>query len=160
MLQLGFGIGYSTLEKRHRNLKMMHILLPLAITLAYSMFSLVTCTSSSLAKVPIRFSPLPLGGFRQVFKHSANLRLTSFASNILVVGSLVIYQFICICQRSTGLAYDEVLTTYKPYSALIFDVNDVSRNLAEYLKSCLNPPRGREEKRIGTLASDDAFTCR
>ena len=38
--------------------------------------------SSSLAKVPIRFPPLPLGGFRQVFKLSANMRLTSFASNI------------------------------------------------------------------------------
>ena len=30
----------------------------------------------------IRFPPLPLGGFRQVFKHLANMRLTSFASNI------------------------------------------------------------------------------
>ena len=33
------------------------------------------CTASSLAKVPIRFPPLPLGGFRQVFKLSANMRL-------------------------------------------------------------------------------------
>ena len=35
--------------------------------------------SSSLGKVPIHFSPLPLG---QVFKLSANMRLTSPASNI------------------------------------------------------------------------------
>ena len=28
---------------------------------------------SSLAKGPIRFPPLPLGGFRQVFKISANM---------------------------------------------------------------------------------------
>ena len=111
---------------------------------------------SSLVKVPIRFSPLPLGGFRQVLKHSANLRLTSFASNMLVVGSMVMYQFVCICQRGTGWAYDDVLTTYKPYSTLIFDANDVSRKLAECLKTCLNPPRGRGEKRIETLASEDA----
>ena len=73
----------------------------------------------------------PLGGLRLDFKHSANLQLTSFASNtgILVVGSLVIYQFLYICQRGTGWAYDEVLTTYKPYSTgtLIVDANDVSR---------------------------------
>ena len=36
--------------------------------------------TSSLAKVPIRFPPLPLGGFRQDFKCSANMRLTSSAS--------------------------------------------------------------------------------
>ena len=50
-------------------------------------------STSSLAKVPIRFSPLPLGGFRQVFKLSANMRLTSFASYMLVLGSLVMYKF-------------------------------------------------------------------
>ena len=101
---------------------------------------------SSLAKVPIRFPPLPLGGslaFRQVFKHSANLRLTSFASYMLVVGSLVMYQFVCICQRGTGRAFDLVLIIYKPYSILIFDANDISRKLAECLKTCLNLPRGR-----------------
>ena len=54
------------------------------------------------AKVPIRFPPLPLGGFRQVYKHLANMRLTSFASYMLVVGSLVMYQFACIYQRSTS----------------------------------------------------------
>ena len=53
--------------------------------------------TSSLAKVSIRFSPLPFGGFRQVFKHSANMRLTSFASFMLVVWSLVMYKFDCIC---------------------------------------------------------------
>ena len=37
----------------------------------------------------------------------------------------------------------------------IKDANDVSRILAESLKTCLNPPRGRGEKRIGTLASED-----
>ena len=46
---------------------------------------------ASQAKVPIRFPPLPLGGFRQVFKLSANMRLTSLASYMLVVGSLVMY---------------------------------------------------------------------
>ena len=71
------------------------------------------------------------------------------------MGSLVVYKFVCICQRGTGLAYDKVLTTYKPYSTLIFDANDVSRKLAECLKTCLNPPGGRGEKRIGTLASKD-----
>ena len=44
-------------------------------------FSSATVEPSSLAKVPIRFTPLPLGGFRQV-----NMRLTSFASYMLVVG--------------------------------------------------------------------------
>ena len=59
---------------------------------------------------------------------------------------------------STGIwayMYEEVLSTYKPYSTLIFDANDVSRKLADCLKTCLNPPRGRGEKRIGTLASED-----
>ena len=113
------------------------------------------CLPSLLAKVPIRFTPLPLGGFRKVFKHLANLRLKSFASNILVVRSPMMYRFVCICQRGTGWAYDEVLITYKPYSTLIFDANDFSRKLAKCLKTCLNPPRGRGEKRIGTLASED-----
>ena len=40
---------------------------------------------SSLAKVPIRFSPLPLGGFRQVFKHSGTSRRSSLASSIWVL---------------------------------------------------------------------------
>ena len=105
--------------------------------------------ASSLAKVPIRFPPLPLGGFRQVYKLSVNMRLTSFASYMLVLVSLVMYKFAWIYQRSTGWAYDEVLTTYKPYSTLIFDANDV--------KTCLNPPRGRGGKRIGTLASEDGI---
>ena len=74
---------------------------------------------------------------------------------MLVVGSLVMYQFLSICQPGTGWAYDEVLTIYKPYSTLIFDANDVSCKLTECLKTCLNPPRGRREKRIGTLASKD-----
>ena len=65
------------------------------------------------------------------------------------------YQFVCICQRGTDWAYDEVLTTYKPYSTFIYDANDVSRKLAECLKTCLNRPKGRGEKRIGTLASED-----
>ena len=95
-------------------------------------------TSSSLAKVPIRFTLLPLGGFRQVFKHSANLRLTSFASYMLVLGSLVMYHFVCICQRGTGRAYDEVLIIYKPYSTLIFDANSVSRKLTWLAKMLLH----------------------
>ena len=37
------------------------------------------------------------------------------------------------------------------------DVNDVSLKLAECLRTCLNPPRGRGEKRIGTLASEDVL---
>ena len=40
-------------------------------------------------------------------------------------------------------------------TTLIFDANDVTRKLAECLKTCLNPPRGRGEKRIGTLARED-----
>ena len=43
-------------------------------------------TPSSLAKVPIRFPSLPIGGFRQVFKLSANMRLTSFASYMSGIG--------------------------------------------------------------------------
>ena len=35
--------------------------------------------------------------------------------------------------------------------------NDVSRILAESLKTCRNPPRARGGKRIGTLASKDGF---
>ena len=46
--------------------------------------------SFSLAKVPIRFPPLPLGGFSQVFKLSANMRLTSPASNIKVLYSVLV----------------------------------------------------------------------
>ena len=34
-------------------------------------------------------------------------------------------------------------------------MKDVSRKLAESLKTCLNPPRGRGEKWIGTLANED-----
>ena len=124
--------------------------LTLALTFQQREMGLSYYTSSSLAQVPIRFSPFPLGGLRQVFKLSANLRLTSFASKILVVGSLVMYQFVCICQRGTGWEYDEVLTTYKPYSTLIFDANDVSRKLAGCLKTCLNPPRGRGEEKSGS----------
>ena len=45
-------------------------------------FTCVIHVPSSLAKVPIRFPPLPLGRFRQVFKLSANMRSTSPASNI------------------------------------------------------------------------------
>ena len=45
------------------------------------------CTSSSLAKVPIRISPLPLGGFRQVSKTTAltpsGIRELSFLTSIL-----------------------------------------------------------------------------
>ena len=46
--------------------------------------SVAVYISSSLAKVPIRFPPPPppLGRFRQVFKLSANMRLTFFASYI------------------------------------------------------------------------------
>ena len=44
--------------------------------------------SSSLAKIPIRFPPLPLGRFSQVFKLSANMRLTSPVSNIKVLYSV------------------------------------------------------------------------
>ena len=39
----------------------------------------------------------------------------------------------------------------------IFDANDVGGKLAECLKACLNPRRGRGGKRIGTLASEDAL---
>ena len=56
--------------------------------------------TSSLAKVPIHFPPTPLGGFSQVFKLSANMRLTSSASYMLVLGSLVMYQFAWIYQRA------------------------------------------------------------
>ena len=42
----------------------------------------VEVIASSLAKAPIRFPSRPLGGFRQVFKLSANMRPTSPASNI------------------------------------------------------------------------------
>ena len=121
-------------------------------------YGLAWLTTSSLAKFPIRFPPLPLGGFRQVFKHSANIRLTSFASYMLVLGSLVMYKFACICQQSTVWAYDKVLTTYKPYSTQILDARDDRHKVPECLKTCLNPPRGRGEKRIGTLASKDGLT--
>ena len=72
------------------------------------------------------------------------------------------FQFVCMCQQGTGWEYDQVLTTYKPHSTLIFDANVVSRKLAECLliKTCLNPPRGRGEKRIGTLASEDVKLMR
>ena len=56
--------------------------------ISHRKYYLCTLTTSSLAKVPIRFSPVPLGGFRQVFKHLANLRLTSFPSNIKVLYGL------------------------------------------------------------------------
>ena len=59
------------------------------------------------------------------------MRLTTFVSYMLVLGSLVMYKFACICQRNTGWAYDKVLTTYKPNSSNIFDANDISRILAE-----------------------------
>ena len=88
--------------------------------------------------------PLPLGGFRQVFKHSADMQLTSFVSYKLVSGSLVMYQFAFIRQWSIGSAYGKVFTTYKPYRTYIFDANGVSRILAECLKTCLNPQRGEE----------------
>ena len=66
-------------------------------------------TASSLAKVPIRFPPLPLGGFRQVL----NTRLIC-SSGVTgdVLNSL-------ICQLITaGWTYDKVWNTYKPYSTL------------------------------------------
>ena len=37
----------------------------------------------------------------------------------------------------------------------LYDANDDSRILDDRLKTCLNPPRGRGGKRIGTLASED-----
>ena len=83
------------------------------------------------------------------------MRLTSFASYMLILGSLVMYKFACICQRSTVWAYDKVLTPFKPYSTQIFDVSDDRRKVPQCLKTCLNPPRGRGGKRIGTLASED-----
>ena len=48
------------------------------------------------------------------------------------------------------------MTKYRPltqYSTEIFDVGDVSCKITEYLKTCLNPPRGRRGKLIETLAS-------
>ena len=53
----------------------------------FDIYSLYTSIStSSLAKVLICFPPLPLGGFRQVFKLSANIRLASFASYYAGIG--------------------------------------------------------------------------
>ena len=65
---------------------------------------------------------------------------------MLESGSLVMYQFVCICQRGKGWAYEEVLTTYKPYSAMIFDANDADRELAEHLKNLPKSAKGRRRK--------------
>ena len=48
--------------------------------------------------------------------------------------------------------------TLKYFDSTVFDAGDVCRILAESLKTCLNPPRGRGGKRIGTLASEDAVS--
>ena len=45
-------------------------------------------TPSLLAKIPIRFPPLPLGGFSLHLKHSVTLRLSSSASHIQVLYGL------------------------------------------------------------------------
>ena len=109
------GVSVTVFEKKQMKFNLRY-LLPSSVCTLQTLYTSRSSSSSSLAKVPVRFSPLPLGGFRQVFKLSANMRLTLFASYMLVLGSLVTFTFAGIYQRSTGWAYDEVFTTYKPCS--------------------------------------------
>ena len=118
---------------------------------------LVLNSPSSLAKAPIRFPPLPLGGFRQVLNtwpicdwHRSH-PICWYWGHWRCTNSLV-------CVNGAQVGYmTKYWATYKPYSPLIFDANDVCCILAECLKSCLNPPRGRGGKRIGAMASEDGI---
>ena len=48
-----------------------------------------------------------------------------------------------------------VVSNWPFFNTNIKDADLVSRILAESLKTCLNPPRGRGGKQIGALASED-----
>ena len=65
--------------------------------------SLLTPSSFLLAKAPIRFPPLPLGGFRQVFKHSA---IRDWHRSHRIYRYCMVYKWSILCHSSTMCSFD------------------------------------------------------